>query len=160
MKVLNSNFNLADIVIENYTRQLLLQQIQAAHKVQIRLLTRFRDLLLRRRNGPIKIADHLVKPRDDYHQRQRLQYSPDDGNAGAIARTSILCCQRQHCTGHQPAEMRGIVNKPAAQVTNNQVDNDDRQHPYAERSLESFGQLASKLNAENKQHTYQAKQRA
>src|SRR5688500_19603645 len=148
LHVLTSQFNLADIVIVNYSRQLLLQQIQAAHKVQKRLLTRFRDLLRRRRNGPIKIADHLVKPRDDYHQRQRLQYSPDDGNAGAIARTSILCCQRQHCTGHQPAEMRGIVNKYAAQVINNQVDIDDRQHTYAELSLESFWTLASKLPAD------------
>src|SRR5689334_22373892 len=56
--------------------------------------------------------------------------------------------------------MRRVVDKPAPHETNEQIDQDDWQHARAERALETFRQLAPKLDPENKQHADESKQRA
>ena len=60
----------------------------------------------------------------------------------------------------QTTKMRRIINEAAAQVSDEEIDHDHRQHAGAKSAFEPFRQLVTKLNSKNKKNADQSKQRS
>ena len=118
------------------------------------------SLLQSRGNGSLKCWATFKKADRYQRQRRNLQDLPGDGDSGLLARPAIFHHQRQRRARDQTTKMCRIIDHATAQVPDEEIDNDHRQHAGAKSALESFRQLMTKLDPKNKENADQSKERA
>ena len=77
-----------------------------------------------------------------------------------VARASIVHYEGERCARQHSTEMSRIIDEAAPQETDEQVDHDHRNQTGAKCAFETFRQLMTKLDAENKKNSNQSEQRA
>src|SRR6267143_363960 len=102
----------------------------------------------------------IEKTHSHKSNRRNLKYLPGNGDSGSLTGSPIVDNKCQHCSRNESAEVRGIVDKPTAQITDEQIDQNYRKHSCAERTLETFRQFVAKLDAKNKQNSDQPEERS
>src|SRR5205823_4701594 len=107
-----------------------------------------------------KVARDHHEADGDERERQDLQDVPDDGDARALVRSFVVDDQREERAGKQPAEMRGVIYEAATDVTDEEIEQDDRQQSRPESAFETFRQFTPELDAENEEYADQAEERA
>ena len=103
--------------------------------------------------------DHYEADGDE-RKRQDLKNAPDDCDARALIRSFVMDDQSEERTRKQPAEMRGVIYEAATDVTDEEIEQDDRQQSRPESAFETFRQFMPELDAENEEHADQTEERA